>query len=902
MELLAGTGLRGFGQTDNHWLVAREPGAAAALARTGLAGLPVKLDPDMPAYLVYQEPQLTAKPLAFPVLFEDGGWRLGQFSDQAADRLARFGFELVRLPDEPFPIRVPSAGGLPMPAKQDTFIERVIARVSADSIHRHIKALTDVRTRYSPAESCRAAEQHLCDYFAGLGLDSAKLDTYGNGWRNVVGEKVGTIHPERIIIVCGHMDAISEDPENFAQGAEDNGSGTAMAIEAARVLAQEDLEMTVRFVGFTGEEQGLFGSQFHAQRARTRGEQIVAVTNYDMVAWPGGRWGVRLVGLARAQRLCRLQARMAALYTGLGTEISQRSFPSDSRSFDDAGYVATSGYEYGTQGYVWYHTTGDTLGNIDMDLAADVARMAIATIATLAVAPAPPEGFDLRDAGSGTSLFASWQANTEPDLAGYRLLWGRDSVNYTDSVDLGRVTAHRVDGLGPDTRYYAAVLAVDSAGHESGLSCERSAVPTVLPLPPVGASALPLWHGMALAWRRNQELDIAGYNLYRTTVSGSGYAKLNPALLADTACRDSGLLSDTMYYYVASAVDTSGNEGGYSSEVRGKPVTLDHGILLVDETRDGSGQPGSPSDAQQDDFWHAILRGSACTDWDVAAGGLPLAGDVGPYSTVAWHADEYQQPLLAGAVAGLANNLSYGGRLWLSGWKPVFGLVGGSARYPYEFAAGQFPYDYLHLARAEQSTLVDFAGAAGAGGYPDVGLDSTKILPAMHGKLPYVDALLPRDAEPVLGFQSASGDTFDGKPVGTRWLGGPGRAVALGFPLYYANEAQARLLALKVMEELGEPIGIAEGRGPEVPGREPEVWPNPAREFAMVWTHGFGDAGRPAAVRVYDVAGQSVLSQSSIDNLQSSLVLDLRGLAAGRYFVRVTAGDSHRLLRLSVVR
>jgi len=902
MERLARLGLRGYGRTDNYYFVAAEPGASAALAGAGLSGQRVVLSKDLPAYLVYKDAGVTASPEPFHALLTDGNWRLGQFGEGEANRLAGFGFELVRLPDEPFPILLAQDIGLPMPAKLDTFIERIIAKVSADSIRSHIKALCDVRTRYSPAESCRAAEQHLRDYFASMPLDSALLDTYGNGWRNVVGMKVGSVHPEKFLIICGHMDATSEDPDTFAPGAEDNGSGTAMAIEAARVLASENLELSVRFIGFTGEEQGLFGSQYHAQRARARGEEILGVTNYDMVAWPGGRWGVRLVGLARGQRLCRLQARMAALYTGLGTEISQRSFPSDSRSFDDAGYVATSGYEYGTQGYVWYHTTGDTLGNINMDLAADVARMAIATIAALATAPAPPGGFELRDAGTGTRLFASWQANTEPDLAGFRLLWGKDSVNYTDSLDLAGVTSSAIDGLEPDTRYYAAVLAIDSAGHEGGVSQEKSAVPTVLPLPPAGVSALPFRYGMALCWRSNRELDLAGYNVYRSTVSGSGYEKLNPALLADTLFRDSLLRSDTMYYYVVTAVDTSGNEGERSAEVRGKPVTLDHGTLLVDETRDGSGQPGSPSDAQQDEFWHAVLRGFTFTDWDVAAAGLPLAGDIGPYSTVVWHSDEYQQQLLSGAVSGLANNLSYGGRLWLSAWKPVLGMLGGAARYPYDFAPGQFPYDWLHLGRSEQSALVDFTGAAGANGYPDVALDSTKTLPAMHGKLPYIDALLPRDAESVLTFQSASGDTFDGKPVGARWLGGPYRVVALGFPLYYANEAQARSLALEVMEDLGEPYGVEEKYEVRMP--KCEFAPNPAREFAFFRVQGSkGSRVREVTARIFDALGRLVEHRAyGVERTASGVKLDCRSLPAGLYFVRVRTGDDSQVLRLAVAR
>ncbi|MEO0107574.1 MAG: hypothetical protein ABIK62_00130 [candidate division WOR-3 bacterium] len=130
---------------------------------------------------------------------------------------------------------------------------------------------------------------------------------------------------------------------------------------------------------------------------------------------------------------------------------------------------------------------------------------------------------------------------------------------------------------------------------------------------------------MGLVWRANAELDLAGYVLHRAINSGE-YQRLNQTLLADTCYADSGLLADTIYRYCLAALDTAGHQSDSSHTVYSKPITLDHGILLVDETRDGNGQPGTPNDAQVDEFYHVLLDGYPFTDWDVARQGVPTAG------------------------------------------------------------------------------------------------------------------------------------------------------------------------------------------------------------------------------------------------------------------------------------
>jgi hypothetical protein len=866
LERLAQAGVLEYARTEG--FVFAQPSAGPAALPSSLE---LSLGPD-PAYLV--DATHARSQLPGLVLWQDGSMLLMQLSPADVDHLSRLGAELRRLPDRPHPIRLAPARSYSLRPDADTLIERLLAKVSPDSIRKQLQRLQDFRTRYTLADSCRAAEQYVFDYFTALGMDSVELDTwYAQGERNVVGTILGRRNPEKIAIICGHMDCTSEDPDNYAPGAEDNASGTVMALEAARVLAGESLGQTVKFIAFTGEEQGLIGSYHYAEAMRNVNADITGVLNFDMIAWPGGQFGVAIFCDSASYGLAQMEGHMADVYTTLDHEVIIGSYGSDQLSFQEYGYPATAGAEYGS-GYPFYHTTGDTIGNLSMPLAAEVAKMGIAGLVTLALSPSSPDSFRLWDAGTGGALEATWQENTESDLAGYRLMWGTTSGAYTDSVMVGRVSHQRISGLVDGTRYYATITALDSAGHESGPAPEQNAVPGTQPLAPGGVSALPFFFGMAPAWQANTELDLAGYNVYRSTVQGSGYAKVNGALVSDTTYRDSGLMSDTMYYYVVAAVDSSANESPLSAEVRGKPITLDHGILLVDETRDGNGQRGSPSDAQQDAFYHALLRWTRYGDWDVAADGVPLAGDVGPYSVLVWHADDYTQQRIQPAAPGLANYLRYGGKLWLVGWKPMLGLMD-SGSYPFTFSAGQMPYDELHLAGAGQCAADNFIGADGRSGYPDVSVDSTKLFASFEGKLPYVDVLYPRDADTVLTFDAALGDSFQGKPVGVRWLAGPGKVVCFGFPLYYTVESEARAVALKVLTDLGEPYGIEEGTKSQV--EMTKALPTVVR--GILFLPGSLCPRVSASPCLLDAAGRKVMSLRPGPN-------DVRSLAPGVYFIR----------------
>jgi hypothetical protein len=915
LETLHDLGLRLYGQTEHFFLVEDSPGGLPSLLSRGFTPTHLSISSDLPLFLVLLSRDDIVNKLNPPasVLMEDDRVALVQMDEATALRVTRMRGEIERLPDVPHPIYLPLVSFFPKPSMPDTFIQRLVDKVNQDSIRAKMQRLQDFQTRFPLTDSCRAAEQYVFNYFRSLGLDSVAFDTcyfQGHMMRNVIGTRVGlSRNPRSIIIICGHLDAVSEDTTwQHAPGAEDNASGAVMAIEAARVLARENLEVTVKFIAFAGEEAGLIGSHHYAQSLRNQNVNTPGALNFDMIAWAGDSFGVTIGSDSFSLPLAQLESQMAGMYTPLHYRIQLGLGGSDHRAFQELGYPATIGNEYG-YGFIYYHTTGDTLGNLSIPLAAEVAKVGVATLATLTLFPAFPDDFVLRDVGIGGSLDCIWLPNNERDFMGYKLFWGTASRTYTDSVTLGRVTTYRIYGLQNGTRYYATIVAFDSSSHQGGQAPEQSAIPGIIPVTPSGLAALPFYFGMRLTWQRNTERDLAGYNLYRSTTSGSNYLKLNTSVIPDTAYRDSSLLSDTMYYYVVTAVDTSRNESGYSSEVRGKPITLDHGILLVDETRNGTGQQGSPNDAQKDAYYHYLLQGSRFLDWDVTQQGIPLAGDVGPYSTIVWHADDYQDQRVYPAVSGLTNYLSYGGRLWMVGWKPIFGLMNRTETYPYTFSLGQFPYDYLHLSRSTEAQLQDYIGAGGQSGYPNLSVDSMKVFASWHGKLSYIDAVFPRNADTVFTFNSASGDTaFQGKPVGVRWLSGPYRIVFFGFPFYFMKDSEARQVAIKVLQDLGEPVGVEAGT-PSLPLTTTllPVHPNPFRGSARV-EYSLAAKGR-VRLSIYNVSGQLV--RELVNEVQApgrySVSWDGRDREAHRvpsgvYFYRLQTGTFSDTKKAVVVR
>src|SRR4030067_2559554 len=171
------------------------------------------------------------------------------------------------------------------------WIQDLVDQVSQDSLFSYNQRLQNFQTRYSHSDSIASARQWLVDKFTSFGIDSVYLDHffYDSDQWNVVATVPGTVEPDVLIVVGGHYDLVtygqSPGPLTYAPGADDNGSGTAAALEIARIIAANPLPQTALFVPFAQEEQGLHGSAAFADEAFAKGLKIRFMLNMDMIGY-----------------------------------------------------------------------------------------------------------------------------------------------------------------------------------------------------------------------------------------------------------------------------------------------------------------------------------------------------------------------------------------------------------------------------------------------------------------------------------------------------------------------------------------------------------------------------------------------------------------------------------------
>ncbi len=213
-------------------------------------------------------------------------------------------------------------------------------------------------------------------------------DGVGSGDVNVVATMPGTVRPEEIYIICGHHDCRSQTPTTYAPGADDNGTGTVCAIEAARVLKDYDFEATIKFVTFSREEQGLVGSGKYAKQAYEEGDSIVAVLNFDMIGYEDSHpEDVEILYNSISGWLANAYENAAALYVpGMDVNKGLRSYVgSDNSSFWDYDFPAFCGIEDSPLVNPQYHRTTDRVSTLDFDFYSDVVKGGVATLIELAV-------------------------------------------------------------------------------------------------------------------------------------------------------------------------------------------------------------------------------------------------------------------------------------------------------------------------------------------------------------------------------------------------------------------------------------------------------------------------------------------------------------------------------------
>lgn len=306
-------------------------------------------------------------------------------------------------------------------------------------------------TRHSATQQCRMAEQYVHERFQAMGYTDVVYDPFtvsGTTARNVIATKPGTTTPEEIYIVCGHLDSTSPQASTNAPGANDNASGTAVVLAIAELFADYDFESTIRFIAFTGEEQGLVGSTHYAAAAQAAGDDIRGVVNCDMVAYYNAHYSVDIEGRSFADPFMQVMKDACTTYTGLATDLLYFAWGSDHVPFLDRGYPCFLAIESDYGSYPCYHQTCDTVNRNDATMGMEITRACLATTAYSAGLTGPSS----TSAAIGPSSVARLAAVPNPFRNATELRFAPDAagpVRVTVHDVAGRLVRTLVDGPRP---------------------------------------------------------------------------------------------------------------------------------------------------------------------------------------------------------------------------------------------------------------------------------------------------------------------------------------------------------------------------------------------------------------------------------------------------------------------
>ena len=327
---------------------------------------------------------------------------------------------------------------------------------------------------------------------------------------NVVAIQRGTKHPNRFIIMSGDIDSRISDPTNYTDdspGANDNASGMAGTIEAARVLSQYSFKNSIIYVGLAGEEQGLFGGKGLASHAQKEGWEIIGILNNDMIGNIRGVDGVidnrtfRIFSEPVPANETEKQRNARRFYggeiDGISRQLARYVHKNVShympemnpmmiyrldrfgrgghhRPFNDLGFAGIRIME-AHENYVMQHQDirledgiafGDIIDGVDFEYAKKLTAVNAINLASLAWAPPALKKLAIGGIVQATVKFR-WEKVNDPNVAGYKIYW-RDTTSPTwdHSRFVGDVSEADLEGIVIDNSFFG-VATVGKNGFES---------------------------------------------------------------------------------------------------------------------------------------------------------------------------------------------------------------------------------------------------------------------------------------------------------------------------------------------------------------------------------------------------------------------------------------------------
>lgn len=429
-----------------------------------------------------------------------------------------------------------SCFGQEVPPASDPRHYDIISSISADRIEQDIRTLVNFGTRHTLSDTVSntrgigAARRWIKSEFDRISADcngclevSFMQDIIKGDPEtrikndavlvNVLAIQRGTVYPDHYIIMSGDIDSRVSDVMNStadSPGANDNASGLAGTLEAARVLSKYSFPTSIIYVGLSGEEQGLFGGRIMAQKAKAEGWNIVGILNNDMIGNIEGIDGVidntsfrvfsEPTPVTETEQLRQRRRFYGGEVDGISRQLARYVdkmvekyfFDLDAimiyrldrfgrgghhRPFNDEGFAGVRIMET-HENYNRQHQDlrvedgiayGDTIGGVNFDYAAKLTGANAITLAGIAWAPPQPENVKIGGAVQPSTVL-TWDASNDPNLAGYKLYWrATTSPQWEYERFVGKVTEHTLENIVIDN-YLFGVAAVGKDGNESVVS------------------------------------------------------------------------------------------------------------------------------------------------------------------------------------------------------------------------------------------------------------------------------------------------------------------------------------------------------------------------------------------------------------------------------------------------
>ena len=366
------------------------------LDRLGATYEVIETDPAQKEYFIVYErnfKKLRSVGLLGDVLYMDEARTLVRTDKEGAVLIAGLGFEIAKLFMDP--IRPVSEFSAP---SEDVFAvhpeaQDMVDAVSQSNLEALVHDLVDAGgygTRKSTTAGGHWAAQYIYDAFVSYGIADVSFHDFDANADNVVGVIPGAVFPENIFVLGGHYDSIASLGAS-EPGADDNASGAAAVLEAARIMSGYQFENTVVFITFASEEFGLFGSNAYAREAAQRGDNIIGMLNVDMIGYlaSGDTPDVDIIAGSGSSGLRELAFWATEEYVPGFPAIEGTGMiggTSDHASFTSYGYPAIWFFEDAQRSSPYIHTANDIVDVSlnSFDLATNCTKSILATLASLA--------------------------------------------------------------------------------------------------------------------------------------------------------------------------------------------------------------------------------------------------------------------------------------------------------------------------------------------------------------------------------------------------------------------------------------------------------------------------------------------------------------------------------------